>query len=89
MKSKLVIVIIPAFLIISALTIHAQRDKFIPEGMKPYTPTRLEWLAVELNATNRTDLNDLEGYTLSFIALEKENTILIYVGYTQQTNRQT
>jgi hypothetical protein len=88
LKSKLAIVVLPALLLVSALTIYAEQGQSIPEGMKPYTPTRLEWLAVELNATNRTDLNDLEGYTLSFIAMEKENTILIYVGHTQKTNRQ-
>lgn len=86
--NKLLIVIIPAILLISTFTTHAEQGAAIQEGMKPYTPTRLEWLAVELNASNRTDAYGLEGYALSFIPLEKENTILIYVLYSEYTNRQ-
>ena len=67
--------------------IAVEHSQFIPEGMKNYIPSRLEWLAVELNAMHRTDMHDLEGYLLFFIPLEKENTILIFVRYTPQTNR--
>jgi hypothetical protein len=65
-----------------------ENAKSISEGMKDYIPSRLEWLAVELNANYRIDMYDLEGYLLSFIPLEKENTILIFVRYTRQTNRE-
>lgn len=67
--------------------ISAEGTKSIPEGMKDYIPTRLEWLAVELNAMYRTDMHDLKGYLLFFIPIEKENTILIFVRYTPQTDR--
>ena len=55
--------------------------------MKPYTPNRLEWLALESNAIVRTDTLDEQGYYLVFIPIEKDSTILIYVKYTTNTNR--
>jgi tRNA threonylcarbamoyladenosine modification (KEOPS) complex Pcc1 subunit len=51
------------------------------EGYKPYTPTRLEWLAVELNAQMRRDPTPLSEYAVMFVPLEKEDAILIYVTY--------
>jgi hypothetical protein len=87
-KYKLTVPVILAVLLGSALPICAEHVKSLPEGMKQYIPTRLEWLAMELNANYRTDLNDPSGYTLSFIPLEAENTILIYVGHTKQTHRE-
>ena len=87
MKYKLTIIAILSILFVSALSICAEQVQSIPEGMKPYTPTRLEWLAVELNAMYRIDMNDLEGYMLTFMPKETENSILIFVQPTRQTNR--
>lgn len=69
-------------------SIAAEHSQSIPEGMKDYIPTCVEWLAVELNAMYRTDMHGLDGYLLFFIPREKENTILIFVRYTRQTNRE-
>lgn len=88
MRFKFGIVLIPAFVFITCLAVYAEQMQPILEGMKPYIPTRLEWLALELNAVYRTDMNELEGYMLSFIPIEKENTILIYVFYNHQTRRE-
>jgi hypothetical protein len=87
MKYNLPFAVILLFLISVPLSICAEQTKSLPEGMKPYIPTRLEWLAMELNANYRTEMHDLEGYMLSFIPLEAENTILIYVGHSRQTHR--
>jgi hypothetical protein len=88
MKYKFITTMVLVLLFVTALAAYAEQGPSLQEGMKPYIPTRLEWLAVELNAMHRTDLNDLEGYMLFFIPLEKENAILIFVRYTQKTNRE-
>ena len=66
---------------------YSQQTQEIKECMKPYTPNRLEWLALESNAICRTDMLDAEGYYLAFIPIEKDGAILIYVKYTKNTNR--
>jgi Domain of unknown function (DUF4190) len=53
----------------------------IGEGAKPYSPSRLEWLAVQLNASHRVRLNDEDKYELYFIPLDPLNTIQVIVGY--------
>lgn len=88
MKWKLVFIVIPAILFVNTIVTFGGQVQTISEGMEPYIPTRLEWLAVELNASNRVDIYDIEGYFLTFIPLEGENTILILVRYTPKTNRE-
>lgn len=51
------------------------------EGSRPYTPTRLEWLAVELNAQTRKDMTAESEYAIEFLPFGKEDAILIYVTY--------
>jgi hypothetical protein len=88
MKWKPAVILIVAIIFMNTILTFAGQAQSIQEGMKPYIPTRLEWLAVELNASNRVDMYELEGYLLSFIPLERENTILIFVRYTSKTNRE-
>ena len=57
------------------------------EGNRPYTPTRLEWLAVELNAQLRVDLSESTGYMMQFIPVGNADTIMIYVTYLPSVNR--
>jgi hypothetical protein len=47
----------------------------------PYTPSRLEWLAVALSARGRVELSTTTGYSIDFVPIENENTILIFVTY--------
>ena len=58
------------------------------EGYKGYTPSRLEWLAVELNASHRVDLHGSLDYLMTFVPIEKSDTILIYVRYLRSVNRE-
>jgi hypothetical protein len=53
----------------------AARPQRLPtlEGNKPYTPTRLEWFAVNLNASLRVDLSMSTGYGMQFIPLSRTN----------------
>jgi hypothetical protein len=57
------------------------------EGSKPYTPTRLEWLAVELNSEMRKEPTELSEYLITFAPLPKEDAILIIVRYLPSVDR--
>jgi hypothetical protein len=54
----------------------------------PYTPSRLEWLAVDLNAQLRTDLTETTGYQLQLIPIAGRDTILIFVRYLPSVDRE-
>ncbi len=88
MKYKFIATMVISLLFVTALAARAEQVKSLKEGMKPYTPTRLEWLAVELNAMYRYEMNDLKGFMLTFIVLMDENTILIPVQHSMKTDRQ-
>jgi hypothetical protein len=76
-------------LLLSSLTCaSAQGRTAQPEGAKPYTPTRLEWLAVELNARMREDFGPDRDYALSFVADSKHDTIVILASYLPSVNRE-
>jgi hypothetical protein len=58
------------------------------EGDRPYTPTRREWIALELNANWREDLTK-NDFSMQFAAPRyQEDTILIFVNYLPSVNRQ-
>lgn len=57
-------------------------------GNQPYTPTRLEWLAVELNAGLRVPLSEETRFSIDFVPLGKEDAILIFVRYLPTVNRE-
>lgn len=90
MKGKVASMLILSILFTSAFAICAERVQSSSEGLEPYIPLRLEWLAMELNSMHRTDtlINGLTGYSIVFIPLIKENAILILVQHTRKTNRQ-
>ena len=60
----------------------------LPEGMERYVPTRLEWLALKLNATLRVDLSSDRKYAMNFLGDSAGNTIIIAVGYLPTVNRE-
>ena len=64
------------------------QNREMSEGEKPYSPTRLEWLAVNMEAQMRTDVSDRDGYSLDFAAPPGQNTILIYVRYLPRVERE-
>jgi len=78
---------IRALLVVLTLGVDLAQDSPGWEGEKPYTPTRLEWLAVHLNAGLRVPLSQSSGYSLDFVALPHQNTILIYVTYLPSADR--
>jgi hypothetical protein len=58
------------------------------QGDKPYTPTRLEWLAADMNARMRVDLTPESGFSMEFIPVAGTDTITIYVVYLPSVVRQ-
>jgi len=73
------------FLVVRSASAQSRLAKL--EGIKPYTPNRLEWLALELNAAMRVDLSPETSYALDFIPLGSEDTILLYVIYLPSVDR--
>jgi hypothetical protein len=59
------------------------------QGIKPYTPTRLEWLAVELNVRGSSDYIFIEslGYRIAFVPYINEDTIVLSVLHARNANR--
>jgi len=57
-----------------------------PPGSLPFTPTRLDWLAVELNAFARIQTLATERFTLMFSPRAADDTIIIYVRYLPNVN---
>jgi len=45
----------------------AQEGNLIPGGAKPYTPSRLEWFAVELNAGYREPLTGGNRFSMDLV----------------------
>ena len=58
------------------------------QGWRPYTPSRIEWLAVELNANHRIDAQIDKEYSLTFVADGTTDTIVIGVGVFPYVNRE-
>ena len=81
-------IILGILVIITFLTFTWAQEHSDLEGAKPYTPSRLEWLDVELNANLRVSLLSNNEFLMSFVAIEKENAILIYVRYLPSVNRE-
>ena len=48
-------------------------------GSMPYLPSRLEWLAVDMNASLRTDFTVDHPYSITFLKNAKERNLVIFV----------
>ena len=90
MKPRLAAIVTAVLVALACATVlaYAQTELSKLEGWKAYTPTRLEWLAVELNAGSRTQLTASNGYLVAFVPYEKTDTIVMFVRYTTNANRQ-
>ncbi len=84
------VIIIAGGLLVLVLTVCFARslyatkpDGTISPGMEPYTPTRLEWLAMDLEASYKIEDSDSE-YNLSYFAAPPD-TIVVDVEYSAKT----
>jgi hypothetical protein len=68
--------------------VHAQQKSRQLRGIEPYTPTKLEWLALELNAEGRQEFTWDSPFALTYVCIEKDDAILIYVWHLPQVNRE-
>ena len=50
-------------------------------GARPYTPTCLEWLALEMEIRSHVELSDSTKFSANFVALQEEDAVLVYVRY--------
>src|SRR5215467_15127971 len=57
-------------------------------GMTPYTPTRLEWLALDLEASYHEDFGPNSNYSLHYLP-KPPNTVLIFVHYKSEASAET
>lgn len=57
-------------------------------GMLPYAPTRLEWLALDLEASYHQDFSRDSDYSLHYIS-KPPNTVVIYVHYVSEASAGT
>ena len=56
-------------------------------GSERYTPTRLEWLALELNSTGKRSQAHGHKFSLMYAPLHGEDAIGIYVGHEADVDR--
>ena len=74
-----------AFLCLAFQDAIAQQAPSRP-GLQPYTPTRIEWLALLLQAQLRQDATVDSPFSLNVVNSDHE-TILIFVRYQPNTDR--
>jgi len=56
-------------------------------GLEPYTPTRMEWLILDLQANGRHEMTALDAYGLNFVSPDNE-TVVIFVRYSPKVSRE-
>jgi len=72
---------------LSVMVYANSQTQRLPPGLQPFTPTRIDWLTTTLQASLRDEELDTNGYTLQ-IATPDPETILIYVRYQANVNRE-
>lgn len=79
---KKIILLACAGLLVPAFAVRS--DPPAQPGMMPYTPTRLEWLTVDLEASYHQDFSRDTPYSLHYLP-KAPNTVLIFAHYTSET----
>ena len=89
MRSILVIWAVVAGFVAAFATLHSlAAPPPVEPGMVPYTPSRLEWLALELEASYRQDFSRDSDQDVHYLA-KPPNTILIFVHYRSEASAGT
>jgi hypothetical protein len=84
-KTLLIIGVVTAIAMFPHTWVHAQKAS--SPGMEPYTPTKLEWLALECGVGLASG-SELETRSVDVVATMKEpDTIVILVVYTPNVDR--
>lgn len=89
MRSIVVTCAAVAGFVAALATLHSRAAPVPTEpGMTLYTPTRLEWLALDLEASYHQDFARDNDYSLHYIA-KPPNTVLLFVHYTSEASAET
>ena len=72
---------------VSALVFARAQAPTLPPGLRPFTPTRIDWLTTTLQADLRDDELERNGFELLITSPDSE-TILIFVRYQPNVNRE-
>ena len=83
---KLIIPVVCVLLLLAAFVVRSNPST--QPGMLPYTPTRLEWLAVDLEASYHQDFSRDSDISLHYLP-KPPNTVLVILHYTSQTSPET
>ena len=83
---KQFILIVCGLLLLAAFVVTSNPST--QPGMLPYTPTRLEWLAVDLEASYHQDFSHDSDFSLHHLP-KPPNTVLVILHYTSQTSPET
>jgi len=67
-------------------TVYAQRK--LSPGLESYTPTKMEWLIMDLQANGRTYLISDSEYSLDYLNSTDAETVTIFVRYRPNINRE-
>jgi hypothetical protein len=86
-RRAIAILITVAFVAGAAVVVGNAQTGAAPEGAKPYVPSRLEWLATDMQSRFGQRLSLTHEYLMDFIGVEAENTLLIYVRCLPTANR--
>ncbi|MFN3165995.1 MAG: hypothetical protein ACE37H_02910 [Phycisphaeraceae bacterium] len=67
---------------------NEQENEEIAEINKPFTPSRLEWLVLELNASHGfDDLDGKRGFKISYVATKDKKAVTVFVQYWPDSDR--
>lgn len=84
-RIKLSVGIVLGVAAITAATAQVQ----IREGSRLYSPTRIEWLCMELNAESKEELTNPPGYSKHFTYSGNDpDTVIVFVRYLPTTDRE-
>ena len=53
----------------------------LSKGQQPYTPSRVEWLALQLNSKNQITCPRLNGIILLYLAIPEEDLLRVAVSH--------
>ncbi|MCE5278041.1 MAG: hypothetical protein ABFD92_05720 [Planctomycetaceae bacterium] len=87
MNKTLLLAVLAAVALALGVAATAQTSLPPSEGQTSFNPTRIQWLAMVLNAKSRPPASTTPGFLLYFHPDSKANTVLIHVLYSSTADR--
>jgi hypothetical protein len=84
---RMIMAVVFVLVLTSSRTLAQDAQTGTSPGLQPYTPSKIEWLALELNAYHRTGALGKDGYSITYIAVGAD-TITILVQYIEGVDRE-